>query len=60
MAWASEELLELDEVQLATVVGGVIPRDEWRRVTVRQSRDGWGWVTVIEGNWYGKDVGIGG
>jgi hypothetical protein len=28
MAWASEELLELDEVQLATVVGGVIPRDE--------------------------------
>jgi len=31
MAWACEELLELDEVQLATVVGGiipVIPRDE--------------------------------
>ena len=27
MAWASEEQ-ELDDVQLATVVGGVIPRDE--------------------------------
>jgi len=28
MAWACEELLELDEEELATVVGGVIPRDE--------------------------------
>ncbi len=29
MAWASEELLELDEVQLATVVGGLRRIPQW-------------------------------